>query len=374
MDQMEHSPTVDPASILVKVYQSLPSASDPSIQHLQNSQSDGVYLDKWNSTQVTILEDSTPVLGKLIVIDNGQAIVEVSPKEGSTDTEGEIPPGSSHLKVFKVSDLQMVSGVVDPVVGAGPDTSQPSQSSQKPASKQLLGCKQHATGIVQKVPVCFVNAADEGSSEMLFDVTALFGESVIFGFRPLSAHFVEDKPMVLLERLSDGNTFLLLSSKSSGAILRPSSFVSIGSSKASPPKCTVEEESIISRDSGLVSDSPRDSVDLCFDLNVEEPLQKTASSPSSRLKERKRAPCEDILGKENGVITRTESRKPSICSNFHGSVLLVRDTVGGVHLLNNGLSLKSCVTSSFKCAYTAVCIEERVIDSYYSTMMFVLGE
>ena len=341
--------------------------------------------------KVTLLEDSTPVLGKLVAIDSGQAVIDISSKEEA----GLVPSSSSgtpsSLKIYRVSQLQVVSPAASPPPsslsqGASPRRSMVGSQGARP-SIRLAACRQQAAGVVQKQPVCIINANQDANSESLFDVSAPganTSESLIAGFKPLTATFIDEKPLILVERLCDKKVFLLLSSKSSGTILQPSSFVAVGTGKSQPLKCTVEEESVFGKDAGFIGYSLEDV--KAFYSSELELVAKDAGVKGKQSQKKvgqKRGLRDESADEELMPLLLESVRTPELHSNSTGSVLLLRDLTGGVYALKNGLALSHCVSSSNRCdegygfadsAFSALAIEERTLDSATSCIVFVLGK
>lgn len=339
--------------------------------------------------QVTLLEDSTPVLGKLVAIDSGQAVIDISSK----DEAGVVPSSSSgsisSLKIYRVSQLQVVTPAASPPPslsqGASPRRSTLGSQGAKP-SVRLSACRQQAAGVVQKQPVCIINANHDTSAESLFDISApgtSTSESLIAGFKPLTAILIDEKPLILVQRLCDKKVFLLLSSKSSGTILQPSSFIAVGTGKSQPLKCTVEEESILSADAGFVGHSIEDI----------KAFYSSGLDPSSKETGMKGKQSQKKVGQKRGVFESAKeepvpvllepARTPELYSNSTGSILLLQDLAGGVYALKNGLALSHCVSSSNRSdegygfadtAFSALAIEERTLDNTTSCIVFVLGK
>ena len=339
--------------------------------------------------KVTLLEDSTPVLGKLVAIDSGQAVIDISSK----DEAGLVPSSSSgtpsSLKIYRVSQLQVVSPAASPPPsslsqGASPRRSMVGSQGARP-SIRLAACRQQAAGVVQKQPVCIINANQDANSESLFDVSAPganTSESLIAGFKPLTATFIDEKPLILVERLCDKKVFLLLSSKSSGTILQPSSFVAVGTGKSQPLKCTVEEESVFGKDAGFVGHSLED-IKAFYSSELELVAKDVKGKQSQKKVGQKRGHCDESADEELMPLLLESVRTPELHSNSTGSVLVLRDLTGGVYALKNGLALSHSVSSSNRCdegygfadsAFSALAIEERTLDSATSCIVFVLGK
>ena len=328
------------------------------------------------------------MLGKLVAIDSGQAVIDISLKDEAGPIASSSSGSMSSLKIYRVSQLQVVSPAASPPPsfsqGASPRRSTFGSQGARPAVR-LAGCRQQAAGVVQKQPVCIINANHDASAESLFDVSApgaSTSESLIAGFKPLTAIFIDEKPLILVQRLCDKKVFLLLSSKSSGTILQPSSFIAVGTGKSQPLKCTVEEESILSTDAGLVGHSLED-IKAFYSLELNLSKETDVKGKQSQKKVGQKRRLYESAKEEPVPVLLEAARTPELCSNSTGSILLLRDLAGGVYALKNGLALSHCVSSSERCgegygladtAFSALSIEERTLDSTTSCIVFVLGK
>ena len=342
---------------------------------------------------MTLLEDSTPVLGKLVAIDSGQAVIDISLKDEAGPISSSSSGSMSSLKIYRVSQLQVVSPASSPPSSsqgaetvASPRKAAPVSQGGRPTIR-LAACKQQAAGVVQKQPVCIINAQQDASSESLFDISApgaSTSESLIAGFKPLSAIFIDEKPLILVQRLCDKKVFLLLSSKSSGTILQPSSFIAVGTGKSQPLKCTVEEESVSSTDAGFSGHSLEDIMTFYpSEIDLVAKGTSTKGKHSQKKVGQKRRHVESTTEELESLLLE-HVKTPELCSNSTGSVLLLRDLAGGVYALKNGLALSHCVSSGDRSdadgygladtAFSALSIEERTLDSSTSCILFVLGK
>ena len=223
---VEHSGQNLRSSLLVKVYKDTPpegqSSSSAFSSLLQDIESSTHFekLDAWKLSDVVFLDDSPAVLGRVVTVDQHQAIVDVA---------NEATTSKSSLKVFKTSELELCLNTVPPSVATAPSD----QSSS-----------QHIAGVVQHTPLLLSTPAVDLSEEA--------SKSVIQGFNPLAFHTTNSGPSLLLERAADGSAFLVCSGQASQGPFGTSSFVAVGLG-SKPVRSTVPEESVAAPEGGLTS-------------------------------------------------------------------------------------------------------------------------
>lgn len=292
MNITEQSGLDSKTSILVKVFKDrnslagdphqsqkgqgeLGSLSSKPPQELNESQLyDGVEV--WKLSDVIFLDDSPSVLGRVVAVDQHQAIVDIS---YSQDLSPPIPPGASNsektkstLKVFKVSDLELC--IDNRFTGSRSSSVKPEavQISSFP-SKQASGtCSifmpvqrtvtHHVAGIVQHRPVCILDSSrmalhhpsSAGIGTLELDEGVGNTSQVIRGYKVLAIHAADDGPRMMVERYADGKAFLIGSSHASSGWLISTSFVALSANDSKPNRCTLEEESVCAVDRGIAPD------------------------------------------------------------------------------------------------------------------------
>ena len=268
------SSAIDPkTSVLVKVYRdrlaSLSSQSNFDWATRQNfhGSSNDIYsgLEVWKLSDVVFLDDSPSILGRVVVVDGHQVVVDCSYTESQSDL-GEGTSSSttaamkSSLKVFRLNDLEPCLEGPDfltaPMQGSSLSDG-PSASSSQPTPRVI---SRHVAGVVQHRPVCII---DSLSSHHLSISLQNLGSSVsepiprfqaapsMRGFRTLAAHCTDSGPVLLVERVSDHSSFLVSSAHLPMSGVIGTSFVAVGNHDSKQKRSTVVEESVISTESGL---------------------------------------------------------------------------------------------------------------------------
>ena len=249
---MEHS-SLDPmTTLLVRVMRNTFSREDDRVINMHELDSSKSYesLEVWQQSDVVFLDDSPAVLGRVVAVDNNQAIVDISHTE---TPEGEKPFKTS-LKVLRLSELEPCvstdingSSKLDKTNSEGKSsTSGPTQLPKK--------ISRHVAGIVQHYPVCLIDPTLNHTPQLSSPEDSLeggLGRIPLTGFTPLNLYPTNDGPYLLLKRIVDGQTYFLCSSHMSSGLLQSSSFVALSGVGQKPPKCTVIEEGCDSIECGL---------------------------------------------------------------------------------------------------------------------------
>lgn len=234
-------------------------------------------LEVWKLSEVTFLDDSPAVLGRVITIDQQQAIVDISYSQTPSPAAPSITniaEGRNTLRVFRTADLETCMEI-----GGERSTDSPlplpTRAKLKPASAArgstpLLplapptkAVSHHVAGSVQHWPVCLLDPGPDqrdrshGTAPPDAPLTSSSSSSPskIAGFRPLAVHASDEGPTLLLERLSDRRVFLVCSAHASLGAFASTSFVALGSSDGKPVRCTIEAEAANAVDSGLSTGS-----------------------------------------------------------------------------------------------------------------------
>lgn len=230
-------------------------------------------LEVWKLSNVVFLDDSPAILGRVVTVDYPQVIVDISHSTNESGTLASSSNAKSTLKVFKVSELELCPidyGECDQIHKKKASSSSSSSEGAKFSTLgQDTGVSHHVAGTVQHHPVCIL--APEVSSHDSFsgvsglppstlqqhpgDSIAPSSRSLIYGYAPLAVHTTDKGLTMLLERISDGSTYLVYSGHSSGAGgLVSTSFVALNSKDSKPNRHTVEEESVPAVEGGFKAD------------------------------------------------------------------------------------------------------------------------
>jgi E3 ubiquitin-protein ligase EDD1 len=181
-------------------------------------------LEIWKQSDIVFLDNSPSVLGKVVAIDNNQAIVDIT-----SATDSLLAESQKSLKVFRLSELAAL----------GPDFDGGDNDSSIPMNGRSLS--RHVAGIVQHHPVCLVDPTPISDLSVTDDSAST--RSMLKGFTPLAVHPTNSGPYLLVKRIADQRTFIVCTSGTSSALLQSSSFVAVGEKDQKPYKCTMEEES-----------------------------------------------------------------------------------------------------------------------------------
>ena len=340
---IEHS-SLDPrTTILVKVLRqdlksetfsqiSNPVSGLPSVPQislfLDNSR---LYegLEVWKLSDVVFLDDSPAVLGRVVAIDNSQAIVDIAYSHKKED-QGPSTAQSS-LKVFRLSELEP----------CGVDLASVGSSSQDSATNASVapshrGVSRHVAGVIQHHPVCLL---DPASSHTLFydNEVSLSGHTVLHGFTPLAVHPTNHGPLLLVERGSDGKAFIVSSSHNQSGLLQTSSFIAVNGLGQRPPCSTVEEEGCNALESGLIKNEA-----LWGSLKQGE-TNTPFSDPPRRRKigtKRRKKRCDSRRLPSSSMDIPT-SCSTSFIDLHHSGVILLQDVHGIPAPIPAGFSLRT---------------------------------
>ena len=279
MNIIEHSGLDPKTSILVKVYRDARgAASKMEAGHSGGSkmaslglprvdvESQFEGLEVWSLSDVVFLDDSPAVLGRVVTVDQLQAIVDISHSSSESGTMSSTSSAQSTLKVFKLSEIEtcmdsrlstsprkdkngsLLQQQRKTVGGNDMDTS---TSKGDVEGREVV--TQHIAGLVQHVPVCVICPcckAQHTSATLPEQDCNHTHSSCIHGYHPLAMRMTDNGPMVLVERLSDGKAFLTCSGHSGFPSFLSSSFVSLNSRDSKLGRCTIEEESVSALDGG----------------------------------------------------------------------------------------------------------------------------
>ena len=339
---IEHS-SLDPrTTILVKVLrQDLKSSKGTQLSsNLPSMHSVPQFLDTsrlyeglevWKLSDVVFLDDSPAVLGRVVAIDNNQAVVDIAYSHKSGDASGST--AQSSLKVFRLSELEPC-GVDVPLA---PSASREGTSVSPPPTPHR-GVSRHVAGIIQHHPVCLVDPASNHSPLFYDDSASLSGHTVLHGFKPLAVHPTNHGPLLLVERTCDGKAFLVSSSHQHSGLLQTSSFIAVSGHGQRLPCSTVEDEGCNALEAGLTRND-----DL---WNILKPLDKPVpahpTEPPQRRKIGSKKRKRKMEAPPSSPTPQTVScRSASFVDLHHSDVVLLQDVHGIPTPILPGFSLKT---------------------------------
>ena len=310
--------SIDPTtSVLVKILKQTVQEGDDGMGKVQQYES----LEIWKQSDVVFLDDSPAVLGKVVAVDNNQAIIDVSYAQ-HTDIQTTSKPQNS-LKVYRLAELSLCMGV-EATANATVEVTPTSHS--QPVSR-------HVAGIVQHAPVCILDPAPLPPTSLPPIIDDSMGEtkgpSMLRGFLPLALHPTNSGPYLLIKRIEDDQTFFVCTSGTSSGLIQSSSFVATGGRDAKPQKCTLEEESCHAYECAL---------EACPSLL---PAASERAVPKHAGRKRRRKGTQVSNGETPSVPTPPVLHKTaSIIDMYNSEVLCIKDVHGVLIPIPPGLKLK----------------------------------
>ena len=233
-------------------------------------------LEVWSLSDVVFLDDSPAVLGRVVTVDQLQAIVDISHASTDAGTMESLSAAQSTLKVFKLSDIEpcidkthLPGGARchtpsrDEGGGKGLDEVVRSKSGGRSLNEGSLAVSQHIAGVVQHRPACLLTPLPlpgvphppphhhHRDSDSTPNHTPPPPCTCVHGHYPLAVHSTDNGPIMLVKRVSDGTAFLVCSGHTGFPSFASSSFVSLSSRDGRPGRSTIDEESVPAHDSGL---------------------------------------------------------------------------------------------------------------------------
>ena len=313
------------------------------VQELEEISSRYSILEIWKLSDVVFLDDSPAVLGRVVTVDQHQTIVDVSFSSSDTGTMSSMSSAKSTLKVFKACDLELCIENQ-----SNTPLKSDNSSSSSATSSLVMSTSQHVAGIVQHKPVCILSPNYLQMSEIR--ILNANPSSVISGYNPLCVHATDDGPHLVVERISDGRAFVVCSGHSSSGAFISTSFVALSTKDSKQNRCTIEEESVLARESGLVS-TEEDMSNGCFGFEDTQCGQQGETKEKGKKKviagqKRKLHPNIENTTSDSHTLRSTPSlqNKPSFISCYNSQILLLQDVHGFVRPLAKGLNLKPLAT------------------------------
>ena len=325
VDSDDHSVLDPKVSVLVKVdansYMNSeterPCNASSSILH-----SGKKVLEVWSRSQVTFLDNPTPLYGEVIAIDQQQAVVKL--ENGGSDKPA--------VKILKLSELE-----VSPLAGNKnpPDNSFsaindnfPTSSTQPIPPVKSLSFTKHIAGIIQHKPLCILDGSCQWKPAESFGVLDMQLGTMVTGFRPITIHATKDGIMLLVERKSDFKTFLLFPAALTTGLVRGSSYVATGNGTNYHNKCTIEEDAVISTEGGFVCNDKLYIQELKTQDNNDTSVNRVIVGG-------KRSHSDDSDNYSNDKYVSTEC-VPQLVTCMDSNLLLVKNAHGIVSLLSEG--------------------------------------
>lgn len=397
MSIIEHSGLDPKASILVKVYKdvfpaSVRTGSSATSDALRALESESCFdsLEVWSLSDVVYLDDSPAILGRVVTVDQLQAIVDISHSSSESGTMDSTSAALSTLKVFKLTEIEscMDRGLVSvgrtTLLKGGEGLK--GDSPLKDAGAKVVTVSQHIAGIVQHRPACLLNpstsAPTHPSSSGGMPHPPRDPErggspcTCIHGYYPLAVHITDNGPVMLIKRIRDGAAFLVCSGHTGFPSFSNSSFVSLSSRDSKPGRVTIEQESVAAACGGFdrLAWSTNDSPD--------ERL-KDSSVNNGLIQDEGLNVVSNGLNVSENEVPRTVAKispHPSFTRLHKSDAIVLQDSNGIISPLSGGLRLKPCSLPGHQMRSGPVqpyrCIASRFhwAKKDCGTMIVVLGE
>ena len=286
-------------------------------------------LEVWKLSDVVFLDDSPAILGRVVAVDNGQAIVDIAYSHNS-DKQGSSGMQSS-LKVFRLSELEP----------CGVDVSScfsPEGAPNGGSSGVHRGVSRHVAGIVQHHPICLLDPAPCHTPLLHSTEGSSSGHSMLHEFVPLAVHPTDNGPLLLVKRVSDGKAFLVSSSHLSSGLLQTSSFIAVNSHSHRPPCGTIEEEGCSALERGLMRNEGLWECMKAGDLSC--PQQEVGRRRKIGAKKRKRK-TEPRRMSSSCPTSQLAARAASFTDLHHSGLILLQDVHGIPIPIPPGFSLRT---------------------------------
>lgn len=273
MNIIEHSGLDPKTSILVKVYNDvsnfpLTDGRGSKSKLPKDLEGETYYsgLEVWSLSDVVFLDDSPAVLGRVVTVDQPQAIVDISCASSESGTMDSTSSAQSTLKVFKLNDIEPCMDKCQ-AVSASQKGERHSVSkttcgnSLRDVEERGVTVSHHIAGVVQRRPACLLTPSAPPQPPASYtlphpprdqqDTPTNPPCTCIHGYWPLAVQFSDTGPIILAKRVSDGATFLVCSGHPGFPSFSSSSFVSLTSRDSKPGRSTIDEESVSACDGGF---------------------------------------------------------------------------------------------------------------------------
>ena len=327
VDPDDHSLLDPKVSVLVKVdvNNSLNSeAAERSLFNPSSStlQSNKKVLEVWSRSQVTFLDNPTPLYGEVIAIDQQQAVVKL--ENGASDKPA--------VKIVKLSELEVASvagnkNSLDNSLSAIHNNF-PTSSAQPIPSTKPLSFTKHIAGVIQHKPLCILDGSCQWKPAESFSMLDVQLGTTVTGFRPITFHTTKDGVMLLVERKSDLKTFLLFPAGLTSGLVRGSSYVATGNGTNYHNKSTLEEDAVISTEAGFACS------DKVFIQELKNQDTNIASTNNVIVGgERRHSDDSETYCNDKDLTT---GYVPQLLTFMDSNLLLVKNVHGIVSLLSEG--------------------------------------
>lgn len=327
VDPEEHSLFDPKVSVLVSVCtnnagtERSNASSSFDILSPSRSHSGKKCLEVWSRSQVTFLDNPTPLYGEVIAIDQQQAVVKL--ENGGLDKLA--------VKILKLSELEVanVAGLKNDSENSTLGSSNnDSISAQPTSSTKISSFTKHIAGTIQHKPLCLLDASCQWKPTESFGMLDAQSGTIVTGFRPITIHTTKDGIMMLVERMSDLKTFLMFPAAMTTGLVRGSSFVATGNGTNYPNKCTLEEDAVTSTESGFVSSEEMYIKELKSQGNDVSLMNKVVLGE-------KRKHFEDPVI-DSDKLPSSATTVPQLVTCMDSNLLLVKNAHGIVSLLSEG--------------------------------------
>lgn len=334
-------------------------------------------LEVWSLSDVVFLDDSPAILGRVVTVDQLQAIVDISHATSDAGTMESLSSAQSTLKVYKLTDIESCMDKSHPFLSGVKCHASLKGEGRGACDGGGVVVSQHIAGVVQHRPACLLTPSpmphpppDSTHNHTPPPCTC------VHGYYPLAIHSTNSGPIMLVKRVSDGTAFLVCSGHSGFPAFSSSSFISLNSRDGKPGRCTIDEESVPAYDSGLDRASwiPPSSKDMAVhsgSLNAWSQGTHTNGSPML------------IEGSEVNESGSKSKGHPSFIQFHKSDAIVLRDSNGIVCSLSEGLRLRPSPLPSQHTAgrvpsplqaYKFIVTRNQVVKKDVSVLMVVVGK
>ena len=323
VDPDDHSLLDPKVSVLVKV--DINNSLSPNAAERLNPSSSSTLrsgkkmLEVWSRSQVTFLNNPTPLYGEVIAIDQQQAVVKL--ENGGSDKPA--------VKIVKLSELEVASvtsnkNVLDNNM-SGIHDNFPTSSAQPIPSTKPSSFTKHIAGVIQHKPLCILDGSCQWKPAESFSMLDVQLGTTVTGFRPITFHATKEGITLLVERKSDLKTFLLFPAALTTGLVRGSSYVATGNGTNYHNKSTLEEDAVISTEAGFACSDKVFSKDQ--DVNVAS-INKVVVG-----EKRKHSDDSETYSNDKNL---TCGYVPQLLTCMDSNLLLVKNAHGIVSMLSEG--------------------------------------
>lgn len=294
------------------------------------SQTGKKILEVWSRSQVTFLDNPTPLYGEVIAIDQQQAVVKL--ENGGSD--------KPTVKILKLSELEVApqTGTKKSVENNLSALNDNLATSSTAVPSKPSSFTKHIAGVIQHKPLCLLDGSCHWKPTESFRMLDAQSGTMVTGFHPITIHATKDGVMLLVERISDLKAFFMFPAALTTGLVRGSSYVATGNSTNYPNKCTLEEDAVISTEAGFVCSNELYVQDLKNQCNSVPSINKVVLG-----EKRKHLDVSENHSSDKDVYV--SPTVPQLVTCMDSNLLLLKNAHGIVSLLSEGSQIIRSVNS-----------------------------